>query len=326
MVHWLALLTAGMLSALSLPRWRKACLRVGLVDAPGQRKIHHEPIPLAGGWAVLTGILFVWLTGWVLVRWGFASRELQQTMTSIGSPESRLLLGALGGMVGMLLVGWADDKWELTPAWKFSGQLLVALGMATAGARIPQFGWPFWLATAVSVLWILTVVNAFNFSDNMNGLCAGLAVLGGLCLGLGLAAKGNKASALLAFSAAGAALGFLPWNFPKAKAFLGDGGSHALGGLLAALSLGWCQLGSAAAPGCVAVPLLALGVPLLDLLWVVARRTYHKRPFYVGDTNHLSHMLVGHGLSRVQAVGTLWVLAAGLGGLALWMAGFASHP
>src|SRR5258708_7457602 len=122
---------------------------------------------------------------------------------------------------------------------------------------------------------------------------------------------------MIGLVACGALLGFLPHNFPRAKSFLGDSGSHLVGYLLAVLAI-LPHFYTARNRHALAVltPLLILAVPLGDLVWVVILRTKMGRPFYVGDTNHLSHRLVRLGLSRTQAVLMIWVLAAAFGALA----------
>ncbi|HYV32170.1 MAG TPA: MraY family glycosyltransferase, partial [Candidatus Binatia bacterium] len=169
----------------------------------------------------------------------------------------------------------------------------------------------------VSILWILTVTNALNFMDNMNGLCTGLSGLAALLLGLSAAGQAQYLVAAIAFLSFGAALGFLPWNFPRASAFLGDAGSHLLGYLLAVLAI-LPHFYSPQHPHAWAVlrPLLILAVPLADLVWVVLLRWRQGKPFYLGDNNHLSHRLVRRGLSRTWAVVLIWTLAATLGSLA----------
>jgi UDP-GlcNAc:undecaprenyl-phosphate/decaprenyl-phosphate GlcNAc-1-phosphate transferase len=170
---------------------------------------------------------------------------------------------------------------------------------------------------AVTVLWILTVINAFNFMDNMNGLCGGLGAIGAFCFGMIAAAGGQYLVALIAFLTCGALLGFLPFNFPRARVFLGDAGSHLVGYLLAVLAI-LPHFYTEQNPRAFAVltPLLVLAVPLLDMAWVVLLRWRIGKPFYIGDTNHLSHRLVQLGLSRTTAVALIWLLAALLGALA----------
>jgi UDP-GlcNAc:undecaprenyl-phosphate/decaprenyl-phosphate GlcNAc-1-phosphate transferase len=204
-----------------------------------------------------------------------------------------------------------DDKIELRPAIKFGGQLAIAFAVAASGVRITLFLDNPLFSYAVTILWILTVTNAVNFMDNMNGLCGGIGAIGSLIFGLHAASKGQYLVATLAFLVAGATAGFLPHNYPKATAFLGDSGSHLVGYLLAVMAI-VPHFYTAKSPNRFAVftPLLVLAVPLIDLLNVVAFRTLKGRPFWIGDTNHLSHRLVRVGLSKPATVALLWMLGA----------------
>ncbi len=164
---------------------------------------------------------------------------------------------------------------------------------------------------------MLTIVNAFNFMDNMNGLCAGLGAIGALLFAIIAAANGEYLVATVEFLVCGALAGFLPWNFPNAKSFLGDAGSHLVGYLLAVMAI-LPHFYTKQNPNKLAVlsPLLVLAVPLVDLAQVVILRTLNRKPFWIGDTNHLSHRLVRAGLSRTHAVLLLWLIAVIIGLLA----------
>lgn len=222
------------------------------------------------------------------------------------------------GAVAVTLLGWLDDKLELRPAVKFAGQFAVAIAVALVCKRITLFVPSVYFSYGITILWVVTVINAFNFMDNMNGLCAGLGVVGALLFGLIAARDGEYLVALIAFLTAGGLLGFLPYNFPKASVFLGDAGSHLTGYLLAVLAiLPHFYTKNNPHPAAVLSPLLVLAVPLGDLVGMVVIRTRAGRPFWLGDTNHLSHRLVRAGLTRVQAVLTIWLLAVALGLLAL---------
>jgi UDP-GlcNAc:undecaprenyl-phosphate GlcNAc-1-phosphate transferase len=216
----------------------------------------------------------------------------------------------------MLGLGLLDDKLELGPKPKFIGQFLAALLVAASGARISLFVPNVLFHYLITILWILTMVNAFNFMDNMNGLCAGLGAIGSWHFAIIAAVQGQYLVGLIAFLIFGALIGFLPFNFPRARAFLGDAGSHLVGYLLAVLAI-LPHFYTARHPHrwAVMIPLLVLAVPLLDLLWVVLLRWRKGQPFYVGDTNHLSHRLVRLGLTRVQAVAVIWLLSAAAGAL-----------
>jgi UDP-GlcNAc:undecaprenyl-phosphate GlcNAc-1-phosphate transferase len=310
-------LGSALVTAAALPLWRAWCLRVGRVDDPGGRKMHDHPMPLAGGLAVLTGLLLpllvlpaVWQ--WPLIE-GAAGAAIQRAFSGRGAQLGPILAGA----IGMFLLGWVDDRHELRAGVKFGGQLLVALLVAGAGVRVTLFIPSVLFSYAVTLLWILTVTNAFNFMDNMNGLCAGLAAIAAIALALN-AASAQPWVTMLALLTCGALLGFLPYNFPRASAFLGDSGSHLAGYLLAVLAI-LPSFYSGQHPNRWAVlkPLLILAVPLVDLGWVVILRWRLGRPFYVGDANHLSHRLVRRGLGNIEAVLVLWLLGGVMAVLSL---------
>jgi UDP-GlcNAc:undecaprenyl-phosphate/decaprenyl-phosphate GlcNAc-1-phosphate transferase len=313
-VYLAAFIWALVTALIALPFWRGICRRAGLVDDPGGRKIHHTPIPLAGGLAVFTGLAIPLIAGAVAVQfdllgtkianpiaWGFGRRGMQ---------VAAILLGA----IGMLLLGIADDKWELKAGRKFVGQFLIAVLVAAAGVRVTLFVPNVVFSYFITIFWILTVINAFNFMDNMNGLCTGLGAIAALHFGVLAAARGQYLVALFALVVAGALLGFLPYNFPKASAFLGDSGSHLVGYLLAVLAI-LPHFHTSENPRLLNVfaPLFILAVPLADLLSVVIYRWRIGKPFYIGDQNHLSHRLVRHGWSQRQTVLFIWLLAAIVG-------------
>jgi UDP-GlcNAc:undecaprenyl-phosphate GlcNAc-1-phosphate transferase len=329
-IYLLALVSSTLVALLSLPLWRRWCVRTGLVDDPGHRKIHDRPIPLAGGLAVFTAMLLPVLAGLVFVFWRAwsgpsgagetgAARLLGATSAVIQYGFGRRaveLAGILVGGGGIMLVGLLDDKYELRPGWKFAGQLVVALIVAGCGVRITLFVPSIVFSYMLTILWVLTVINAFNFMDNMNGLCAGLGAIGACYFAVAAAVAGQYLVTSIALLALGALLGFLPYNFPRAQAFLGDSGSHLVGYLLAVLGI-LPHFYTRANPRTLAVlmPLLILAVPLFDLAWVVILRWRLGQPFYRGDNNHLSHRLVRRGLSKTRAVLLIWLAAVAVGAL-----------
>jgi UDP-GlcNAc:undecaprenyl-phosphate GlcNAc-1-phosphate transferase len=218
----------------------------------------------------------------------------------------------------MLALGILDDRHELKPGMKFTGQFMIAFAVAACGVRITLFVPNPIFHYAITILWILTIINAFNFMDNMNGLCAGLGAIGSWYFAIIAAGDGQYLVTIVALLTFGALLGFLPYNFPNARAFLGDSGSHLVGYLLAVLAIlphfytvrhprHWAVL----------IPLLVLAIPLLDMIQVVLVRWRLGKPFYHGDTNHLSHRLVQLGLSKTRAVAILWLASALIAALAL---------
>jgi UDP-GlcNAc:undecaprenyl-phosphate GlcNAc-1-phosphate transferase len=306
---------AGLLTTLcAMPLVTRWAIARKLVDEPGERKIHDQPIVLVGGLAVALGIFIPLIvaailaplllnnfTGAAALKYGFNAKVLQLIALGIGA-------------IGMVTLGWLDDKIELRPMPKFAGQTAVALLVAASGIRVTLFVESELFSYAVTVLWILTVTNAFNFIDNMNGVCTGLGFIAAWLCGWAAAVEGQYLVALLAFVTCGSLLGFLPFNFPSARAFLGDAGSHLVGFLCATLAI-LPNFFSEADPKRWAVlsPLLILLVPLLDLTWVVSYRTMRGKPFYVGDTNHLAHKLAAKGLPRLRVALILWLAAASAG-------------
>src|SRR5437879_827166 len=190
------------------------------MDDPGERKIHVEPIPLAGGFAVVTGLILPTMAASVLL-WGLTdvrtSASLQTLLPGRWLDQGSVTLlvhgigvrgmelaGILGGAIGMLAVGWLDDKHELRPGTKFLGQLIIAGIVAATGVRITLFVHNLVFSYAMTMLWIITVINAFNFMDNMNGLCAGLGAIGAWYLAIIAAGEGQYLVALIAFLTFGA--------------------------------------------------------------------------------------------------------------------------
>jgi len=304
---------------LLLPVFRPLCQRWGWVDAPGHRKIHDSPIPLAGGFSVLAGMLVPLVLAYFLIQSGVLhlSNTQHYLQHGIDRRENELLAIVIGALV-VVITGAVDDRFELKPLFKFSGQLLAALIVANSNVRITLFVHNTAFSYAITLLWFLTVINAMNFMDNMNGLCAGIGAIGSLSFGLIAASKGQYLVAALALLGSGSLAGFLPHNFPKATAFLGDTGSHLTGYLLAVMAV-LPHFSTAKHPNhwAVLLPLLVLFVPLADLAYVVILRWRLGTPFYVGDTNHLSHRLVRNGFSKTNAVLLIWMMSMAFGGLAL---------
>lgn len=320
--YLLVFLSGFLITLAAVPIWRAWCQRRGWVDDPGHRKIHSTPIPLAGGLAVFSSMVLVMLGGVAVTQLPLLDPVAVERL-SYGLGRRAGELGAIVlGALGMLLLGGWDDRRELKPAVKFAGQVAIALLVAASGVRVTLFIPSVGFSYAVTALWILTVTNAVNFNDNMNGLCGGLGVIGTGWMAVHGAADGQYLVALLSLLAAGALLGFLPYNFPRASVFLGDAGSHLVGYLLAVLAIlphFYSARQTNPSPWAVLSPLFLLAVPLADLVSVVWIRLREGRPFWIGDTHHFSHRLVRAGFSRVQAVTLLWTAALLAGAVTLWL-------
>ena len=254
--------------------------RLGLLDRPGGRKAHEGPVPLAGGLPFLGGIL--------------AGPALA------GSPLSLPLAAAF---TGCFLFGLWDDKKEGGLSWKTK-----LLGQAGAGLLA---GWALWggnpLGLAAFTLWAVLLQNASNFQDNMNGLAVGAG--GILCASAALLSQGPAWAPPLGGAAAGALLALLPFNFPKARLFLGDQASLLAGLLLAVLTGAPGRGGTPVDPALLLVPAL----PLLDMGATLLYRARRGMPLHQADRNHLSHRLSRAGLGPRKAVLLLWTLTALLG-------------
>ncbi len=317
-VYFGAFFVALLSSAASFPFWKRWCERTGHVDDPGHRKIHAAPIPLAGGLTVMTGFFAPILIGAVVLTFTNVGAATGSPFQYGLTARSVQLLAILAGAFGMVLLGWLDDRHELRPILKFAGQTLIALLVAWSGVRVTLFIPSEIAAYLLTVLWILTITNALNFLDNMNGLCTGLGFIAAWACAWAAAIQGQYLVATLAFLICGALLGFLPFNFPRAQAFLGDAGSHLVGFLVAILAI-LPNFYSSQTPHPLAVlsPLIILGVPLYDLVTVVFIRWRKGQPFYVGDTNHISHRLVRRNYSRSHAVLLLLMIHAALSAIAV---------
>ncbi len=322
-IYLLAFIAAFATTWTTLPFWSKICRRLGIIDDPGHRKIHLLPTPLSGGPAVLGGILLPLLCGVTLYLLAPALLHLLGVGTLLPlshglDRRQNELLVLLAGCLGMTLLGLADDRFELTPSVKLTGQVIIALATAAAGLRITLFVPSLWFSYGVTVFWILAVTNAINILDNMNGLCSGLGIVTLWGCGWIAASHGQYLVAILAFLASGSLAGFFPHNFPRGTAFLGDAGSHLVGYLVSVMAIlphYYSSSDPVLSPWAVLTPLFLLAIPLGDLAYVVWLRWRMGKPIYIGDTNHISHRLVRRGFTKTTAV--LLILAAAA--ITTWM-------
>jgi len=230
------------------------------------------------------------------------------------------LAAILVGSIAMLALGMLDDSRDLLPKWKLLGQVIIALAVAASGIRVTMFVDSDIFSYAITVLWILTVTNSVNFQDNMNGLCPGLGIICGWFFAWHAGLEGQYLVATLAFLFSGALFGFLPFNFPKGRVFLGDGGSHVVGFVLSVLAV-LPDFYSDDTPykWLIITPLLILFIPLTDLISIIVIRCRLGQPIWVGDNNHFSHRLVRSGHPKTRAVLLLLLISAVIGALTLFV-------
>ena len=285
----------------------------GWLDRPdGHRKVHSAPIPAVGGVAVFSAFT-VTLLAFAVVGQDSLSGALNEV-----APQVPLLLAGL--MIGA--IGLVDDVRGVRPFAKLAVQAGAALFLCVQGFQIQVVSSPFGgaielgiLAVPVTVLWLVGMSNAFNLIDGLDGLAAGLGLVSTVGLLAAAALNGRLETAMVAAALAGALLGFLPYNFNPARVFLGDCGSLPVGFTLAAIAVHSSIKTSAAIA--VAVPLLALALPILDVGLSVMRRFVRRRPMFGADSNHIHHRLIGLGLTPRRAVVTLYGVATLFTALAL---------
>lgn len=322
---WVCLLLAVVAVAVSLPATRLMIVlghRLGTLDSSGvagQVKAPRRAIPNTGGVAIFAGIVVPLLAGLGIVWAGadLAGRLLPPVIPHLPGlrRESPLALLLVACITVLHVLGLVDDRRPLGPSLKLFIMALPAFAAATLGQTrmltvLDAWAGGSWASVLVTVLWFLVVTNAMNFLDNMDGLSGGVAaIISGCLVASALAAPQPQwfVGGCLALMA-GSIAGFLFFNFPPARIFMGDGGSLVIGFLLAFLSVRLTYLppipGGGTVPGWYAVltPLVVLAIPLYDFASVVIIRLSQGRSPFVGDLQHFSHRLVRKGLSKRAAV------------------------
>lgn len=326
------ILTSGaclVLTVLFTSMVRAWSLRTGFVAKPRIDRYHQRVVPLGGGIAIF-GTLVTVLLGLLFVTYqetlpGFLSQWSEMLdIHSENIASHRLELLVLIGCVTLLFaVGIWDDRRHLGPMVKLWVQLGVAFSAARfADVRVEFFIHNTWITSALSALWIVIIMNAFNFLDNMDGVSAGIAAIVCAILFIAAATSGQILVSGLALVLLGTLLGFLLFNFPPARIFMGDAGSLVVGFLIAVLSLRTTYYHEAESGDIyrVFVPLIALSVPLYDFASVTTLRLCQGKSPFVGDTQHFSHRLKRRGLSDTQTALTLYLatLCTGLGATFLY--------
>ncbi|HXJ18117.1 MAG TPA: MraY family glycosyltransferase [Candidatus Polarisedimenticolia bacterium] len=284
---------------------RRLALRYGLVDHPGPRKVHLNPIPLLGGVAIYLGFVLAIL------------------LTLHRVPQQQIA-GILAGATLLAAIGFLDDGGLLHHQVKlFVGMPVAALFLLASGIRAQFFSAFVPGATGIAldgaftVFWVVGITASFSILDHMDGLCAGVAAVAAGFFTLSANLNEQTLVRTLGAAALGAALGFLRWNFNPAKIFMGDGGAMFLGYLMATLGLKVRPEGMAF-PATWLVPVLILGVPIFDTTLVfISRARRGLLPFTSPGKDHTAHRLSNLGLKHRGAVLALYCLGVLCGGLAL---------
>jgi UDP-GlcNAc:undecaprenyl-phosphate GlcNAc-1-phosphate transferase len=275
---------------------------LGVVDAPGGRRVNRAPVPRLGGIALFLGLLVPSLA-----------------FLPLGNQTRGLLLGAAVAVT----VGAIDDFRGLRWFEKLAGQVAAASVPAAFGLWVDRFTFPFlgvntlpaWTGVPLTVLWVVAIMNMVNFLDGMDGLAAGVSAIAGLTFAVIALSLGKPDAAILSAVVFGGCLGFLRHNFYPARIFMGDSGALLLGYVLAAVAVQ--GLLKTAATVALFFPLLVLAVPILDTTFVVARRIKHGERVFEADQAHLHHRFLRRGFSQARAAATIWLWCLSLAAAAL---------
>ncbi len=274
-------LVALSLATCVTPFLRRLALSTGFVDRPGGHKSHDRPVPYLGGLALIVGVLAGMVAG-----------------PRVENHAIAIAVGA--GILGT--VGLIDDHRSVEPTTRLLLQLTTASLAVLLGLRVSVTG-ILAIDAAITLVWIVGITNAFNLLDNMDGLAAGVAAVVGIGV-LGAAILGGQtATAVAAAALVGACLGFLAYNRRPASIFMGDTGSLFLGFVIATLTIEVDP--SLAPPASFVIPVLLLGLPVLDTATVTLGRLRRRRSVFRGGKDHLSHRLVALRISPGAAVGVL---------------------
>ena len=305
--------TAVVLSLLLTYVVRERAKRARLFDPQDARKLHSDEIPRIGGVAIFGSVM---ITLAVVAALGQA--------VDFGMRGNGLLV-VLAGATAIFGVGLWDDVRSMRARWKFVLQIAIALAVFAAGVRVTTLSLPFvgivHFAPSVSllftVIWLVGITNAFNLIDGLDGLAAGAAMFALTTMFVVGSINGQLGTALVTIALAGAVLGFLVYNFNPASIFLGDSGSLFLGFMLAGLGLLSSQKSQTIVA--VAIPVVSLGLPVLDTTLAIVRRFLRGQPIFSADRGHIHHRLLSLGHSPRDVALLLYGACAilALGGMLL---------
>jgi UDP-GlcNAc:undecaprenyl-phosphate GlcNAc-1-phosphate transferase len=299
MKTYLTFIISFLVTYFSMPIFRGLAVRFKVLDLPGGRKIHKVATPLLGGAALYMGLLAGAL---------FNLSQLHHFLP--------VLLGA----TFILILGLINDIRELSARLRFLFQLLISLIVIGMGARVSFLPLGWWKdagEVCITLFWLVGVTNAYNYLDGLDGLAAGSAVVNLACFAIILYMTGQPSLALLSVILIAACLGFLPYNFRKAKVFLGEAGSTLLGFILASIAL----LGNWAEDNVVkiSIPILVLGVPIFDMIFTTVMRIREEKIktllewLSYGGKDHFHHYLIDLGFQRLGAVIFIYFVTLSLG-------------
>lgn len=297
---------AFIITYVATPWVRRKAIQWGAMDKPDARKVHTEIIPRLGGLAIFLGYIG-----------GFIPSDVDLHGEKLG-----LLLGT----TVLVAVGLWDDIKQIGPKTKLMGQIAAALILVCSGTSIDFINTPWgdfmyfpaWVAIPFTVFWLVAFTNIVNLIDGLDGLAAGIAVIACVTIFSVTYTLGQMETAIITASLAGATFAFLKYNFNPAKIFMGDTGSMLLGYTLGAISV----IGAVKTATMVAliVPVIVLGVPIMDTAFAIIRRYMNGRPIFKPDKGHVHHRLLAMGMTHKQAVLLMYAVTAIFGCLSIVIA------
>jgi UDP-GlcNAc:undecaprenyl-phosphate GlcNAc-1-phosphate transferase len=308
-----AFLAAAVVTALLTPLTMRFARVIGAIDEPRERGLSDRPTPLLGGLAIFAGAL---VAGLVWLPAGYAAEQ-----------QPQLWHGVLIAAAVITLVGALDDRFELHPAVKLVGQVLAAVivvhfGVAVKAITLPFAGTLHFPDTGftnagpiLTVIGLVVMMNVVNFSDGVDGLTAGVCTIIAAAMAVIAFDLNRQQPGVLAALTAGAALGFLIYNFPPASSFMGDCGAQLLGLLMGVITVEAAVKTEAVVS--FVLPLILLAVPFLDTTFVVLKRLKYRQPIYKPDSEHFHHRMARIGFSSRRTIAYLYAWTLMLAGLAL---------
>jgi UDP-GlcNAc:undecaprenyl-phosphate GlcNAc-1-phosphate transferase len=306
-----AFLVAAAVTALLTPLTKRFARAVGAIDEPRERGLSESATPLLGGLAIFAGVA---VAGLIWLPAGYAQ-------------EHQLWHGVLLAAAVITLVGALDDRFELPPFVKLAGQVVAAVIVVHFGVAVKAITLPFVGTLAfpnagvtnagpvLTVVGLVFMMNVVNFSDGVDGLAAGVCTIIAAAMTIIAFDLGRAQPGVLAALTAGAALGFLIYNFPPASSFMGDCGANLLGLMMGVITVE-AAVKTAAVVSFV-LPLILLAVPFLDTTFVVLKRLKYKQPIYRPDSEHFHHRMARIGFSSRRTIAYLYAWTLLLAGLAL---------
>lgn len=293
----LTFLLSVFLAMYGVPIARQAALKYGIVDKPdGRLKHQQEPVPYFGGLAIYLAFL-------MSLAFTFEFRH-------------EVLGIILGGSI-VVMLGLIDDFGVLTPATKLLGQLLAVFVLIKSGIRIEIAAFPEWVDVALSIVWMVGLINAFNLLDIMDGLSAGVGAVSAAGLLVAALVQGDQTIAFMLVALIGSLLGFLKFNWRPARIYMGDTGAMFIGLLLGAMAM----IGKYPSdhPLSLLTPVFILGIPIFDTLFVMYIRYQRGLPIFWGSPDHIAIRLRHWGMSVPQIVVASYVSTAIVGGVGLML-------